>query len=155
MTYLRPARPNSVMSDSSASRSIIVAFIRSLDKPAQDDSVIVTPSSKSPTLFNVEYRDHLNNTRNKCTCVEGEVIDFVENFMQLLPIDQDPFSYIQLTAPLFPPVLLRRETMHNPLTRDSIRTVIKNTLRNWPTATHLSTRPVTRSQTRSGVTSTA
>jgi hypothetical protein len=141
------------MSDSVPSRSVIISFIRNMDKPDLDDSISITPSSKSMTLFNVTYRDKLNTVINKSTCVETEVLDFVDNFMHLLPIDQDPFSYIQLTAPSFPPVLIRRETLYNPDTRNSVRSVISNTLRNWPSVAHMPSRPVTRSQTRAGVTS--
>jgi hypothetical protein len=130
----------------------MIAFVRNLSTSGNDDVLIVTPSSKSNTLYNVVYRDKLNNVRNKSICTEGEVLDMVDNVCNLLPHDRDPFSHIQITAPSFPSILMTVSALHNHDVRESMYSVIRGTLRNWPTATPITSRPVTRSQTRAGVT---
>ncbi len=137
-----------------ASRSLMITFVRNIVTSSTDDVLTVTPHSKSTTLYNVVYRDYLNNIRNKSICTEGEILDTIDNVFNLLPHDQDPFSHIQITAPSFPAVLLTVADLHNYDIRESMHSVIRTTLRNWPSASHITTptttRPVTRSQTRVG-----
>lgn len=130
------------------SNTLIISFVRSLTNHKNDDSLIIEPSTVSTTLYNITYRDRLNNIRNKSICTEGEVLDMVDNMCNLLPHDKDPFNYIQLTAPSFPPVLMESTSLSNFDVRESVFSVVRNTLHNWPTSTSMSSRPVTRSQTR-------
>jgi hypothetical protein len=143
------------------SRSLCILFIRDSKKFNTDDAIIVTPSKASERMFSVQYRDSLNNIRNRNLCNETEILDFVENMFNLLTADCEPFESIQLTAPMFPPILLNTPRLHNPTTRDAVMSVVKNTVRNWPSAEELhpttsatrpvsapSTRPVTRSMSR-------
>jgi hypothetical protein len=79
----------------------------------------------------------------------------------LLPLDEDPFKVIQITAPSFPPIMLKIDQLSREEVRDSVGNVVKNTVRNWPTGkkynkksniqleSHdLNSRPVTRSMSR-------
>ena len=134
----------------SATNSIVIAFIRNVKNHKNDDHLLIK-QSKHQNLFNIEYRDNFNNIRNKSVTTEGEVADMIENFLNLLPNDQDPFSHIQITAPAFPPVMLTVSSLTNYDVRESIHSVVRNTIRNWPSAEPLRTRPVTRSQTRDSV----
>ena len=130
------------------SNTLIISFIRNVTNHSNDDALTIEPSKKSNTLYNIVYRDRLNNIRNKSICTEGEILDMVENVFNLLPHDKDPFNFIQITAPSFPPVLLESASLSNFDVRESIYCVVRNTLRNWPTATAMNSGPVTRSQTR-------
>ena len=130
------------------SRSLSLLFIRDVKNPKKDDSLIINPHPTSERMFSVVYRDYFNNIKNDIVCNEYEVLDFVDNVCNLLTADQDPFTNVQLTAPAFPTIIIRTPQLHNPAVRESITSVVKNTLRNWPTAEAISTRPVTRSVTR-------
>ncbi len=131
----------------------MIAFIRNVKNCSNDDHLLIK-ESKHKNLYSIEYRDSLNEIRNKSLSTESEVSDMVENFLNLLPNDQDPFSHVQITAPSFPPVMLLVSSLTNYDVRESIHSVVRNTVRNWPSAEPLSSRPITRSQTR-GITSTA
>lgn len=134
--------------------TLIISFIRDLKNSKHDDCMVIAPSTKLNNLYNIEYRDRLNSIRNKSICTESEVLDMVENMFNLLPHDQDPFNYIQVTAPSFPPVLMETKSLANFDVRESIYSVVRSTLRNWPSTVSSSStvttsdRPVTRSQTR-------
>lgn len=146
---------------SSDPRCINICFIRKLDNSAFDDVFSIIPNETCDKMFNISYRDGVNKVRNTNTVTEYEIYDFVENVFTLLPIDEDPFKTVQITAPSFPSVMLNVEKLGREEVRESIGNVIKNTIRNWPTgknytktpvvkleSSDLNTRPVTRSMSR-------
>lgn len=133
--------------NSTASRSVVISFIRNIKDNTKDDSLTINPTT-SQSVFDISYRDYLNGVRNHSIASEHEVYDFIDNVFNLLPLDRDPFTHFQIIAPTFPTVLLEIPTMYNPVVRESIMSVVKNTLRNWPDVTNTQVRrPVTRSQT--------
>ena len=144
-------------------RSINISFIRRIENTKHDDIFSIVPHSDCDKVFTVAYRDGMNKIRSTNTINEYEVYDFLENMFTLLPLDEDPFRMIQITAPSFPPVLLKTESLTREEVRESIGSVVKNTLRNWPTSKHytkahgadvekddlnVTRRPTTRSMTR-------
>ncbi len=131
-----------------SSNSVVISFIRDMKDSRKDDHLMITPST-SQSVFNISYRDHLNKVRNLSTVGEREIFDFIDNVFNLLPLDRDPFTHFQIIAPAYPAVLLDIATMYNPAVRDSVMSIVKNTLRNWPTVADkpVARRPVTRSQT--------
>lgn len=126
----------------------MISFIRDMNNSTKDDHLSITPTT-SQSVFNISYRDHLNKVRNLSTVGEREIFDFIDNVFNLLPLDRDPFTHYQVIAPAYPTVLLDIATMYNPAVRESVMSIVKNTLRNWPTAAAKNPlrRPVTRSQT--------
>jgi hypothetical protein len=137
---------------STASRSLSIVFIRDVVNHANDDVVSIVPSDDSDRLYNVTYRDSHNNIRNNNTCTDTEVFDFVENLFNLLPIDEDPFTFVQISAPAFPSILLKINRLEEDTTQDSIMNIVRNTIRNWPSATNMKrtiTTPTSRPTTRS------
>lgn len=134
----------------SASRSLGIVFVRDINNSKKDDVITINPHKSSARMFQVEYRDSQNKLRNDNVCTEEEVFDFVDNMFNLLTIDEDPFNYVQLTAPMFPTILLKTYRLSDYPIRESVMSVVKNTVRNWPSAEEIVTavRPVTRSVTR-------
>ena len=132
---------------STPSRSVVISFIRDIKDHRKDDSLTINPTT-SQSVFSISYRDYLNGVRNQSIASEREVYDFIDNVFNLLPLDRDPFTHFQVIAPSFPTVLLEIPTMYNSAVRESVVSVVKNTLRNWPDAKNTQIRrPVTRSQT--------
>jgi|Laugresu1bdmlbsd_1035121.scaffolds.fasta_scaffold59731_1 hypothetical protein len=142
-------------------RSLNISFIRKVDNSKMDDIFSVVPNGACDKMFNIAYRDAVNKIRCTNTVNEYEVYDFLENMFTLLPLDEDPFRMIQITAPSFPPVMLNVDKLSHEEVRESIANVVKNTIRNWPDGKKftnhidvpleeqsLNTRPVTRSMSR-------
>lgn len=124
------------------SNSIIIAFIRDLKNHSKDDSLSIVPSKVTDRMFKLVYRDMNNNIRTESICSEHDVFDYLENAFSLLNVDQDPFNYVQITPPGFPPVLLKTTSLTDYAIRDAVISVVKNTLRNWPTAASMTVNPV-------------
>ena len=142
-------------------RSLNISFIRKIDNSKHDDILSIVPNETCDKIFNTSYRDGINKIRNTNQISEYEIYDFLENMFTLLPLDEDPFRFVQITAPSFPPVLLNIEKLSREEVRESIANVVKNTIRNWPTGKkfvkslpvpleneELNHRPVTRSMSR-------
>jgi hypothetical protein len=142
-------------------RSLNISFIRRFDSSELDDIFSVVPNDECDTVFNVSYRDGINKIRSANTVSEHEIYDFLENMFTLLPLDDDPFKVIQITAPSFPPIMLNVNKLSSEEVRDSVANIVKNTVRNWPTSkkytkkstiqlesVDLNSRPVTRSMSR-------
>lgn len=135
-------------------RSISISFIRKVDRSKSDDVLSIVPNDTCNKMFNVAYRDGLNKIRNTNTISEYEVYDFLENMFTLLPLDEDPFKMVQITAPTFPAVMLQVNQLTREEVRDSIASVVKNTIRNWPTGRYFNKKdstsaPISRRVTRS------
>ena len=142
-------------------RSLNISFIRKFNSSELDDIFSVVPNDDCDKMFNVSYREGVNKIRSTNTVSEYEIYDFLENMFTLLPLDEDPFKVIQITAPSFPPIMLKIDQLSREEVRDSVGNVVKNTVRNWPTGkkynkksniqleSHdLNSRPVTRSMSR-------
>ncbi len=142
-------------------RSINISFVRKLENSMFDDIFSVVPNDACDKMFNVCYRDGINKIRCTNTVSEYEIYDFLENMFTLLPLDEDPFRMIQITAPSFPPVMLNVDKLSRDEVRESVSNVVKNTVRNWPSGKKYTkslsaslemqdlNRPVTRSMSRS------
>lgn len=143
-------------------RSINISFIRKVDSSKHDDIFSIVPNDSCDRIFNTSYRDGINKIRNTNKVSEYEIYDFLENMFTLLPLDEDPFRFVQITAPSFPPVMLNVEKLSREEVRESVANIVKNTIRNWPSGkkytdtitvplemVDLNTnRPVTRSMSR-------
>ncbi len=128
-----------------------ILFIRNVNNNRSDDMISIRPSKVSNRMYSVIYRDRESHIRNDNICSEDEVLDFVHSIFDLLPIDEDPFHHVQLNAPTFPCVMMAVKRLENYTVRDSISSIVKNTMRNWPVAVHDEItvhRPVTRSTVR-------
>ena len=119
------------------SNSIIIAFIRDLKNHAKDDSLSIVPCKVTDRMFKLVYRDMNNHIRTESICSEHDIYNYLENVFSLLNVDQDPFNYVQITPPGFPPVMLKTTSLTDYSVRDAVTSVVKNTLRNWPAATSL------------------
>lgn len=133
------------MSDFSNPNSLIINFIRDLKQYGKDDAVYILPEGQ---FYKVTYRDTTVGSRNSSIVTEHELYDFVENLITLLPVDEDPFNYFQITAPTFPPILLKTSNLNKDEISEAVGNVIRSTIRNWPRLI-ASRRPVTRSMTQS------
>ena len=90
-------------------------------------------------MFIVEYEDRSGSIRNRMVVAEGEVLDFIESVFTLVPVDDDPFSCVQLTCPSFPAILLRISDLGKDEIQSAVWRVVRNTLRNWPNTVKPST----------------
>jgi hypothetical protein len=142
-------------------RSLNISFIRKVDNSKIDDIFSVVPNYTCDKMFNMSYRDGINKIRSTNTVTEYDIYDFLENMFTLLPLDEDPFRMIQVTAPSFPPVMLNIDKLSREEVRESVTNIVKNTIRNWPDGKKykhtfsiplekqdLNQRPVTRSMSR-------
>jgi hypothetical protein len=111
--------------------SLQIHFIRNVSSQRYDDVLTIRPHDR---MFDVTYEDHSTGTRNHLVAPEIEVLDFVESIFELMPLDDDPFEFIQLTCPCFPAVLLKMKDIGLSNVQTSIWRLIKNTLKNWPTS---------------------
>ena len=108
-------------------------FIRDTNFPRLDDILKIVPHGTSGRVFDVQYIDMEDRTKHALVASEREVLDFVEDMLDLLPVDQDPFVQVQLMVPAFPSVLLRPQDLEKVYVRDAFLRVVRNTLRNFPT----------------------
>lgn len=106
--------------------------IRFIRKSNVDDVLSIVPNEDSARTFILKYTDHESRLRNAQESTEQEVLDFVENIMALLPVDEEPFEFVQLLAPGFPSVLLAPERLWQNEVRSAFMNVVKSTLRNFP-----------------------
>ena len=106
-------------------------FVRSGTTP--DDILRITPSKVSARFYNMSYTD--NNSVVKCeyTATESEIFDYIDSMFVLMQHDEDPFVQLQLQSPIFPSILLDVKSMADSTIQDAFYTVVRNTLRNWPT----------------------
>ena len=106
--------------------------IRFIRKSNVDDVLSIIPNEDSARTFILKYTDHESRLRNAQEATEHEVLEFVENMMALLPMDEEPFEFVQILAPGFPSVLLAPERLWQNEVRTAFTNVVKSTLRNFP-----------------------
>jgi hypothetical protein len=131
--------------------ALTILFIRNVNNKNSDDMFSIRPSKVSNNMYSVIYRDRESHIRNDNICSEDEVLDFVHSIFDLLPIDEDPFLNVQINAPTFPCVMMAVKRLESYTVRDSICSIVKNTMRNWPVAVNdeiTVRRPTTRSTVR-------
>lgn len=110
-----------------------IRFIRDSNTSLQDDVLSIIPNENSSRTYILTYTDHDSRVRNQLEATMDEITDFVYDAFELLAVDEEPFEYVQLTAPAFPTVLVSSRRLENSeFVRDSLVRVIRNTLRNYP-----------------------
>lgn len=112
--------------------SFVLRFIRDFDKSSVDDVLRITPSYTSSALFNVVYTDHYSNVRNEVEQTARDVLEFVEDILTLLPLDEDPFKCIQMDAPTFPSVMIDVARLKVETVQKTILDILKRTLSDYP-----------------------
>jgi len=118
---------------------IQINFIRDSNDSNTDDVMRIRASEVSQNLYRVEYEDRTVTARNRLLATEGEVLDYVYSVFTLLPIDDDPFESVQITCPTFPSVLLRVKDLGRAQVQGAVTTIIKTTMRNWPSPAKMCT----------------
>lgn len=110
-----------------------ILFLRPAGYSSTDDILTIIPNQESERTFIVTYTDHYNHTSNQFEATEREILDYMENMIALLHIDDDPFDKIQIQCPTFPTVLIRVCDLHKDDIKLSVMDVVKSTLRCYPT----------------------
>jgi hypothetical protein len=110
-------------------------FIRDTNVPRQDDVLRIVPFGTTGRLFDVQYIDTEERVKHHLVASADEVLDFVEDMIELLPVDQEPFVHVQLLAPSFPSVLIKPQDLERVYVREALLRVFRNTLRNFPIQT--------------------
>jgi hypothetical protein len=118
---------------------IQINFIRKGQSIEADDVMRIRASDVNQNLYRVEYEDRTVTIRNRLVATENEVLDYLYAVFALLPIDDDPFEAVQITCPTFPSVLLRVKDLGRAAVQSAVTTIIKTTMRNWPSSVKVST----------------
>ena len=101
-----------------------------------DDKVAIDRIDPSTDLYRVTYVDMHSNIKSTFVCTSSAVIDYVENMLTLLRMDDDPFEAVQMSSPAYPTCYVKIPY----LTHDKIEHfmhVLRNTFSRWPTTTRI------------------
>jgi hypothetical protein len=113
---------------------IQIFFARSKTAPTVDDILRIVPSNISGRFYDMSYTDNHSVVKAKYTATESEIFDYLDSMFALMLHDEDPFVQVQLQTPAFPAILLNVKSLCSPSVKDAFYVVVRNTLRNWPTA---------------------
>jgi hypothetical protein len=85
-------------------------------------------------VFRISYRSTHQNVHHFVYCDFAQTCRYVDDLIDLLSIDTDPYESIQFNFPCFPSVMFRIDDVYDLALRRSISDRLKSTLMNWPEA---------------------
>jgi hypothetical protein len=94
-----------------------------------DDVIKIRPIMDQ---FRISFYSPHSNILHFMYCTEDETFRYVDDLMQMLPVDREPYSSLQFNFPCFPSVLFRMAEAHD--LRYVIRERLSSLLGNWPEA---------------------
>lgn len=100
---------------------------------SKDDVVNISPAENG--LYNVTYRSevdsHIGNRRMVLS--EFDTLRYVQTMLDMLSLDSEPFSCVQIALPAMPSTLYRINQLSDTGLRNNIFSAMKITMRSWPT----------------------
>lgn len=82
--------------------------------------------------YRISFYSPHSNILHFMYCTEDETFRYVDDLMQMLPVDHEPYSTLQFNFPCFPSVLFRMADAQD--LRYVIRERLSSVLGNWPEA---------------------
>lgn len=82
--------------------------------------------------YHISFCSPHSNIYHFMYCTEDETFRYVDDLMQMLPVDREPYSSLQFNFPCFPSFLFRMADAQD--LRYVIRERLSSVLGNWPEA---------------------
>lgn len=112
---------------------IDIRLIRNNADKNTDD--IITLETADFSQFIVTYHEYSLEEKLCFRTSQSGVIDYVYNLLDLLVMDEDPFSTLQLDAPMYPTVILSVSKLKKRKIADTVIRIIRKSVDNWPQIT--------------------
>lgn len=81
-------------------------YITRTNEPSSgDEKITISETEDSRDLFKVVYKTPEFRARKAFVTTESRVLDYVEDILESLQHDTDPFEYIQVDTIIHPPIL--------------------------------------------------
>jgi hypothetical protein len=106
-------------------------FLRPGEHEDSDDVITASTSKASPDLFHISYRPGDTDARvsYQATMSRSTLMDYVQDILESMTLDVDPFDRIQLLTDIHPTVMYSASDMDNRSTRNLLRDMIYSSLR--------------------------
>lgn len=97
----------------------------------RDDVIKIRPLMD---VFRVTYRSQHQNVNHFVYCNYTQTCLYIDDLIDMMSLDVEPYESIQFNFPCFPSVLYKIDDVYDLILRRSITDRLRSTLLNWPEA---------------------